>query len=144
MVVATMSLLGTNAMADNFIFSFSDAAGTVTGEITGLQNNATGSATKVLITSYPALLGSIPDLIATDWAGQFLNSFTETNGVITDAQFFAQDFDLPFPSMFLAAGSGQIITVDSSISGPITRAFRVDFTLNRAARSRILGKKTQC
>jgi hypothetical protein len=44
MVVATMSLLGTNAMADNFIFSVTGGAGTVSGEIIGLQNNATGSA----------------------------------------------------------------------------------------------------
>ena len=56
MVVATVYLLGTNAMADNFTFSFTGVAGTVTGEITGLQNNATGSATEVLITSYPATL----------------------------------------------------------------------------------------
>jgi hypothetical protein len=124
MVVATMSMLGTNAMADDFIFSFSDATGTVTGEIFGLQNNATGSATEVIITSFPASLGSIPDLIVTDWAVQVFNLFTETNGVVTDAQFFAQDDDLPFPSMFISAGIGEIITVNPNpgISGPITFA----------------------
>jgi hypothetical protein len=122
MVVATMSLLGTNAMADSFVFSFTGGGGTVTGEIMGLQNNATGSATEVLITSYPASLGSIPDLIVTDWAAQVLNSFTETNGVVTDAQYFAQDSDLPFPSMFISAGIGEIITVNASIRGPITFA----------------------
>jgi hypothetical protein len=90
MAVATMSLLGANAMADNFTFSFTDPLlGTVTGEIFGLKNNATGSATEVLITSYPASLGTISDLVVTDWSDQTGNFFTETNGSITAPVFRA-------------------------------------------------------
>jgi hypothetical protein len=88
MVIATMSLLGANAMADNFTFSFADGVGTVTGEIFGLQNNKTSSATEVLITSYPASFGALKDPIATDWIVSF-NSFTEASGAITDDNFFA-------------------------------------------------------
>ena len=61
MAVATMSLLGADAMADNFTFSFTGttgtgATGTVTGEIfPDLQNDGmVHAATEVLITSYPA------------------------------------------------------------------------------------------
>jgi hypothetical protein len=73
-----MSLLGTNAMADNFTFSFTDqGVGTVTGEIFGLQNNATSPATEVLITSYPStILGTIPVLDATQWTDVMDNTFT--------------------------------------------------------------------
>jgi hypothetical protein len=44
MAVATMSLLGADAMADNFTFSFTGttgtgATGTVTGEIFGLRHS---------------------------------------------------------------------------------------------------------
>ena len=85
MVVATMSLLGTNAMADNFTFSFGTGANTVTGEIFGLKNDGVAHpATEVLITSYPAsLLGTIPDLDATQWDDLGDNLFTEVNGKIT-------------------------------------------------------------
>jgi hypothetical protein len=90
MAVATMSLFGVNAMADNFTFSFTDPTnGTVTGEIFGLQNDGMyHPATEVLITSAPASFGSF-DPIATNWDVQDANSFQETGGVITVANFLA-------------------------------------------------------
>jgi hypothetical protein len=95
MAVATMSLLGVNAKADNFTFSFSQpGVGTVTGEIFGLQDDgAYHPATEVLITSAPASFEFYPvlpfDPIATDWDQQNYNTFQETGGVITDGDFIA-------------------------------------------------------
>jgi hypothetical protein len=118
MAVATMSLLGASAMADDFTFSFTDATGTVTGEIFGLQNNATGSATEVLITSYPASLGSIQDLIATDW-DVVDNDFTETNGVLLGAGFVAEDTHDPLEPTLILEGGANLYTNDGTV-GPIT------------------------
>jgi hypothetical protein len=83
--------------ADDFTFSFTNTIGnipgTVTGEILGLTNNATSPAAEVLITSFPSglnsILGSAP-IIASLWAIQYENAFTETGGVVTGGGFFAQ------------------------------------------------------
>jgi hypothetical protein len=124
MVVATMSLLGTNAMADDFVFSINGGFGTVTGEIIGLQNNATGSATEVVITSYPTSFGSILNLIATDWTDQLANIFTVTNGAITEAEFFALDTDdANTPQLlFLPPDVGQLQNNLDVLLGPLTFA----------------------
>jgi hypothetical protein len=86
----------TSAKADDFSFSFTntlgDVSGTVTGEILGLTNNATGPAAQVLITSFPSGLdsdmGPAP-IDATLWVKQYVNTFTETNGEVTAAEFAA-------------------------------------------------------
>jgi hypothetical protein len=87
--------LGAPARADNFTFSFinweGNVNGTVTGEIIGLTNNTTGHA-QVIITSYPAGLESVfpsGPIDTSSWDNQVQNSFTETNGVITAADFWA-------------------------------------------------------
>jgi hypothetical protein len=99
-----------NAQID-FTFSFvgdpshSTATGTVTGEIIGLQNNATSSPSDIIITSAPSQL-HLPelsyDLAANGWT---LNgsgdTFTVTNGLITSANYQANlgtgdFFDLNF------------------------------------------------
>jgi hypothetical protein len=123
MAVTTLSLLGANAMADDFTFSITDpTVGTVTGEIFGLQNDgAYHPATEVLITSAPASFGSF-DPIATDWSIQDVNSFQETNGVITDWSFLAlsstvsgyPDLSIFVPSFF--------DTDSNSIEAPVTFA----------------------
>lgn len=97
-ILTVLTLSSRSAKADNFTFSFSntigDVSGTVTGEIFGLTNNATGPATEVLITSFPAgldsVLGSAP-IDASLWTSQVTNSFTETGGMITGGAFEAQD-----------------------------------------------------
>jgi hypothetical protein len=88
----TFSLVGTP--------SHSTTTGTVTGELIGLQNNATSAPTDIIITSAPSQL-HLPelsyDLAANGWT---LNgtgdTFTVTNGEITSADyqanFGAQDF----------------------------------------------------
>ena len=96
--------------------------GTVTGEIFGLQNNATGPATEVLIDSYPASLGVISDLIATDWSAQIFNTFTETNGQISTEQFEARDMTSPLPLLTLQFGMGDLQTRDGEFTGPLTFA----------------------
>jgi hypothetical protein len=120
--VATMSLLGVNAIADNFTFSFTDPTGTVTGEIFGLHNNATSSATEVLITSYPASLGSIKDLIATDWDAQVDNDFTETNGAIAGAGFLAEATHDPLEPT-LEIDIAAVLSTNDSAVGPTTFTF---------------------
>ncbi|GAC1423449.1 MAG: hypothetical protein NVSMB62_19890 [Acidobacteriaceae bacterium] len=85
------------AHADSFTFSITNTvgnvSGTVSGEILGLTNNATGAAAQVLITSGPAGLNSIFSypIDATSWTNQSQNTFTVTDGVITNAQFTALD-----------------------------------------------------
>lgn len=101
------------ASADNFYFSFTNdvgnVSGTVTGEIFGLVNNSTGPATKVEILSYPSgVLGPSPSpaevafyatpIDALTWATQFENSFTETAGVVTFADFHA-DNSTPYSTL---------------------------------------------
>ncbi len=65
----------------------------MTGEILGLTNNATSSATEVLITGYPSGLDSIfsNPIDASLWDQQFQDSFTEVDGEITTGSFWAQD-----------------------------------------------------
>jgi len=93
----TLMLSASSARADDFTFSFSntvgDVSGTVTGEIIGLTNNSTSSATEVLITSYPVGLDSIfsNPVNASLWDQQYQNSFTEVGGELTGGSFWAQD-----------------------------------------------------
>jgi hypothetical protein len=99
-LAATVLMLSTSsARADDFTFSFSNTSGlgtvngTVTGEIFGLTNNSTSSATEVLITGYPAGLDSIfsNPINASLWNQQIADSFTEVGGVVTAASFWADD-----------------------------------------------------
>ncbi len=100
-VVATSALLAfpNAARADNFYFAFSDGAslssypGKVTGEVFGLTDNSTGPAAEVVIQFFsPGLAEPFPDpalpIDVTAWTQQS-NSFTETNGAITDFTFVA-------------------------------------------------------
>jgi hypothetical protein len=87
----------------NFDFSVTntigDVSGTFSGEIFGLTNNATSSATSVLVTSFPAGLDSLlpAPVNATSWDQQVQNSFTVTNGQITGGGFWAQQTINGFP-----------------------------------------------
>ena len=103
----------------NFTFSFTDTTdapgnggGTVTGEVFGLTNNATGAASDVVITSYPALYnGLIPsapfDIGAAGSYGS--NTFTVANGVITSSVLTVFD-----P---LAGGTDVSLQLDTSGDG---------------------------
>ena len=85
----------------NFYFSFTgnpseygQSSGTVTGEIFGLTDNATSSATDVVIDSFPSginILGVSAPLDATTWDVQYENSFTVVSGEITSASFASYD-----------------------------------------------------
>jgi hypothetical protein len=98
--LAIMALGAPNARAGselNYSFSFTNTKGnvpgTVTGEILGLTNNATGPAAKVLIISFPAGLDSVfgpAPINATLWVDQFENSFTVVDGVVTSGAFWAE------------------------------------------------------
>jgi hypothetical protein len=123
-VIVGIVLLGTYAKADNFYFSFTDTTGagyvfgTVTGEIEGLTNNATGPAAEVLLLSFPTavlyLPGSVPPGVpplfecpstsavcdVSLWYSQEFgfspNIFTETNGLITYFDFNSFSFNADF------------------------------------------------
>jgi hypothetical protein len=85
----------------DFMFSFTGTAppgivaGTVTGEIFGLTNNATGPASNVVLDSYPAELG-FPTPPLTIFTDVNPNSFTVTDDAITAASFRALDTSLQF------------------------------------------------
>ena len=82
--------------ADDFTFSFTNTVGnvpgTVTGDIYGLANNGiAGPASQVTLSGYPALpyevnLGTPSVNTLPSWTVEE-NSFTETDGVISNAEF---------------------------------------------------------
>jgi hypothetical protein len=106
--IAALSLFGLSSQAQavtlNFNFSITNdplwgnVSGTVTGEVFGLVDNATSSATSVQIFTWPA--GLIPlanqssytaPIDATTWASQAQNSFTVVAGAITSGGFHADN-----------------------------------------------------
>jgi hypothetical protein len=100
------------ALADDFTLSFintvGNVPGTVTVEVTGLTDNATGAASSVTILSYPTALNpEVADAgtTATLWTFQDANQFTETAGSLVFADFVAATF---------ADGTVVAITLDSS------------------------------
>ena len=69
-------------------------AGTVTGEIVlASLTNGTEAATSIFIDSYPSGLGSLGSITdAVLWNGPYgINSFTLTNGEITNSEFASTD-----------------------------------------------------
>jgi hypothetical protein len=92
----------TPASANDFFFSFTNdvgnVAGTVTGEVFGLVDNATSAATSVQVFTWPSALIPLasqptypPPIDATAWALQFGNSFTVAGGVVTSGAFHADN-----------------------------------------------------
>jgi hypothetical protein len=107
--VAVATSVASFANATNFFFSFTNnpglgnVAGTVSGEIFGLTNNATSAATSVVVDSVPSGLDGLPATPFTAAAyasqlGEFIssNSFTVVNDVVTaaDYQIWGGDFEL--------------------------------------------------
>jgi MYXO-CTERM domain-containing protein len=137
LLVTIMALVGTHARAQlliQFQFTndpiFGDVAGTVTGLIEGLQDNATSAATHVYVERYPAGLSATPTPIdfadATVFPVQQANSFTVANGVVTSATFLGAGtglFDILAISYFqedeLSVGTSGLDTVidESGFSG---------------------------
>jgi hypothetical protein len=80
----------------DFMFSFtgtippSSVAGTVSGEIFGLTDNATGPASNVVVDGYPAELG-LPSPPLTIFSFISENSFTVSNNQITAVDYSASD-----------------------------------------------------
>lgn len=88
-----------------------NVSGTVTGNIYGLSDNATGAASKVTIETFPSGLDSIygtGPIDASVWSRQFENAFTVLNGKITAADFYAGDGTYGFSnfSQLYLNGSG--------------------------------------
>lgn len=89
--VATLSVQAESTL--NFDFSFSDANGTIAGEIYGLSDNSTSAASQVVITSFPDDINAIvtAPVVASDWTYIDENSFTVTDGEITGGGFYAHE-----------------------------------------------------
>lgn len=100
--VAAAVAVGSGAPAHALDFSFSftndvgNVAGTVTGEVFGLLDNATSSATHVDILTWPAALipaanqpSYTPPIDATTWATQVANTFTVAGGAVVSGDFQA-------------------------------------------------------
>lgn len=100
------------AQALDFTFNVTNTLGNVSGSFSGivygLTDNATGPATDVVVTSFPASLdsvvGSAPiDFLGTDWMVK-TNSFTVTDGQIT-AGGFQSDYTVGEGYAYLDLGS---------------------------------------
>jgi hypothetical protein len=130
--VAAMMAVSPAAHAMNFDFSFTNdpgqgnVAGTVTGEIFGLANNATSFPTDVVIDSYPAGITPLPDapFDIPDYAamiGKFVtgDGFAVTNGVIIggDYQIWGGYFDLNIQGQYNSLVSSDGATRVQNLSG---------------------------
>lgn len=123
-VAAVLATLSLAARADLvFEWSFSNVigtvAGTATGKIYGLSDNATGAATKVTIETFPAGLDSIYGAGPIDtsvWDQQYLNAFTVTSGAITAATFLAQNTfgSANYGSQLYLNGSPNFVNIDGN------------------------------
>jgi hypothetical protein len=112
--VSALALASTPGHALSFGFSFTNdpafggnTPGTVTGEIDGLVDNATGPATAVFIDSAPSAFNlSFPISVPVSDSEVVVNSFTVSNGVITVGAQFFDFFTAPPPNpqipLFLA------------------------------------------
>jgi hypothetical protein len=115
----------------DFTFSYTGAvnigsvAGTVTGEIFGLTEGATSSATNVILDGYPASLGALspPDAVFSDVSA---NSFTVSNsGQLTAADFNAQDATDTFVFILKYIGEESVL-YDSSTGAFVFNAMGPD------------------
>src|SRR5262249_53577552 len=128
-LASALALASTPGNALSFSFSFAcdfgfgcNSPGTVTGEIDGLQDNATGPATAVVINSssgFPPITtpvtvfpGNVPSF----------NSFPFTSGMIVDTNPAVPFFEVGEPSsFFLELHTLSELSVDAfSIVGPTT------------------------
>jgi hypothetical protein len=96
-----------------FDFSITNATGnvpgTVTGQILGLTNNTTSAATQVLIDSFPPALGNAAGptpINAMLWNFQLENSFTVSNGQVTNGGFWAEESSTPLLLLYINGGGG--------------------------------------
>ena len=116
-VSALALLVGSSSVAKaELVFSFcventiGNVAGVFSGEIFGLTDNATSSATKVVIESFPiglnSLVGTGEDAVL--WDQQNQNSFTVSGGMITAGGFWAQQTigSLPYGYQLYLNGDG--------------------------------------
>lgn len=95
-------------------------SGTVTGNIYGLSDNATGAASKVTIETFPSGLDSIYGAGSIDtslWDGQYIDTFTVLNGVITAARFHASNTSNGLPAgsqLFLNGDPYNFVNIDGN------------------------------
>ena len=125
-----LALASTPGHALSFDFSFSDPRfknGTVTGVIDGLQDNATGPATAVVVTSSDPLEGFVPVTtpFSINVAFASNNSFTVTSGMIVDTNpavpFFESEFGIGFSGDFFVLHTISTLSEDFfQLTGPTT------------------------
>jgi hypothetical protein len=132
LTVVGIALSGMSARADVFDFTITNVrgnvTGTVSGEIFGLVNNSTTSATEVLITSFPGGLNTAvgsPPINVTNWATQTTNSFTETDGQITAFDFQASQpiAGEPNPAQLVIGPTEAYINLDGLAFGSQTYVY---------------------
>jgi PEP-CTERM motif len=130
---AALIALSSSAHAVNFDFSFCNntsdggtVAGCVKGEIFGLTNNATSSASNVEVLSYPSGITPLPaaPFNVPDYASDlslFINTnyFVVTNNVITDGQYqiYGGYFDINIGGQYNTLASSDSLTRVQNLEG---------------------------
>ena len=117
------------ANALDFSFSFNNGdgntPGSVTGIIKGLQNNGSpSSASEVDLTSYPSGLGTNPNTSGNlvykssggGWGMTTANSFTVTNGILTNASFYTNGANGSFLALdhLLTASAATAVNINAT------------------------------
>jgi hypothetical protein len=99
------------ASALSFQFSFTNTIGNIFGSVTGrvlglIDNTADQAATSVIIDTYPALSGDVPNLDVVTWDVVAVNSFTVVDGQIVSGGIGAQNNTATFANFdtFLIGG----------------------------------------
>jgi len=131
LLMGGLLLAAPQAHAINFVYSFSNTtgstAGTVTGVIYGLLDNATGAASDVTVTSAPTALTPLPAIpfsvfsyaqdlqVSYGIPGIVSNSFTVLNGHMIAAAFqiYGGYFDINVLGAY-----NQLFTSDKEPAGP--------------------------
>lgn len=116
--IITNNVPKANALDFSFSFNNGDGnvGGSVTGIIKGLQSSGISGASEVDLTSYPSGLGSNPNSSGNivylssggGWGSPGTNSFTVTNGNLTNADFYTTGASGSFLALnenLLAAGA---------------------------------------
>jgi hypothetical protein len=122
-LLALIMLLGPQSAKADVIYNFSvnlssgTAPGTVTGTIdlpfVSPGGSGSGAASSVVLTSFPAGIGTLSSNTVTSWAHQLADAFTVTSGAVT-SYYFAADTSGNSSADFFQMNNTSNTTIDGS------------------------------